>query len=692
MKFELFVTYNGEQKTFIVEDKPIILGWAGNCDVQVGDAEPKIKAAIKKEGDHLLVQIYDNRFPIEINNKKYKTAKVKKSIFFKIGSVDVIVNVEEVAEPAVLPDFQDFDSDDLPEYSDESEEQALDRSQEVMAGTTTQAAPAQPVAKKKLPKIDESLFDSASNKANNQVSLHSVVEDDIFKFNIVFDDDPADGNEFFGFEGLDFSDYVDTEDDSVNKLPTPEIHQTEDSNSIHISFLNNGTLLREKYFALDTKCIFLSSSYNGRNYFQVEDSAQNKAEIAYLRGGQLSVVCPDGYKAVKKVGNNVYPVGQKIIDLGSEEKLVLTKGSSQILIEVTATPPHIKANRYFNVDEKLLKSIATSWIFALFMIGLVTIFPPVRKDQLKKEAVVIYKRKKVKKIEKKLDNSVPTQTEASVAKVTEDVPKPKTEPKKAEPKKTKTVTKVEKQKSKPKDVVKKVTKTKKTTHKPVEKIVKKTPTRKKAPVKQVVKAKAPTVQPKKKFKFKFGSKLKSALASTNNTKLKTAQQDTRLNVSDAIGSTSSVTKSFDSQKFGVSNTQVSRFTAGSKAGRSSVVGTKGLSGKTRSTTAYLEANTKILGALDPELVRKIMREYIPQFRHCYQRELIRNPSVKGVFDVDFQINRSGKGVNVSVKSQGKGFSSTGQTCLTRVVKLIKFPRPKGGGLVDVSQPMNFYKQ
>ena len=131
--------------------------------------------------------------------------------------------------------------------------------------------------------------------------------------------------------------------------------------------------------------------------------------------------------------------------------------------------------------------------------------------------------------------------------------------------------------------------------------------------------------------------------------------------------------------------------AASKAtGSSKMMGTKGLSGKTKSNTAYMEAKTKVLGSLDPALIRKIMKEHIPAFRYCYQQELLDNASVAGVFDVNFQINATGNGVRTFVKSKGQGFSRQGLTCIKRVVSRIKFPRPKGGGYVDVRQPMNFY--
>ena len=121
-----------------------------------------------------------------------------------------------------------------------------------------------------------------------------------------------------------------------------------------------------------------------------------------------------------------------------------------------------------------------------------------------------------------------------------------------------------------------------------------------------------------------------------------------------------------------------------------MMGTKGLSDKTSSNTAYIASQTKVLGALDPNLIRKIMEQHISQFRYCYQKELLTNPSVSGVFDVSFKINRYGKGVKAAVKSHGKGFSKQGTTCIKRVIDIISFPRPKNGGFVDVSLPMNFY--
>ena len=320
---------------------------------------------------------------------------------------------------------------------------------------------------------------------------------------------------------------------------------------------------------------------------------------------------------------------------------------------------------------------------ALFILALVVVYPAKKEEKLKKELVIIYKRQKVVKKKK-----TPTPPSEDVAKAEQDkkVSKPAPKPKAK-------VVNI----AKPKPVVKKViAKVKKVTPKktPVKKVSKSTPKKTRNKVKRVVKAKAlaPAPAPKKKFKFNFGSKMNSMVSKSSNTTLKSAKGVKDVDLASSVGSASNVTSNFNTSKFGKTNSKVARFAAGKRSGKNSAVGTRGLSGKTRSTTAYIEANTKILGAMDPELIRKLMREYIPQFRHCYQRELLVNPSVAGVFDLAFQINARGTGVNVGVQSSGNKFSKSAMGCLKQVVRLIKFPRPKGGGLVDVKQPMNFYKQ
>jgi pSer/pThr/pTyr-binding forkhead associated (FHA) protein len=139
---------------------------------------------------------------------------------------------------------------------------------------------------------------------------------------------------------------------------------------------------------------------------------------------------------------------------------------------------------------------------------------------------------------------------------------------------------------------------------------------------------------------------------------------------------------------------VSTFNGSDKKGTGSAsYGSRGLASKSGFDSSYLEPKTVVLGSMDPELLRKILREYIPQFRHCYQQELITNSDqIKGVIDLHFTINQIGKVSKYTIKVKDAQFSQKGVGCMGQVLGIIDFPKPKGGGVVDVRQPLNFFAE
>lgn len=139
---------------------------------------------------------------------------------------------------------------------------------------------------------------------------------------------------------------------------------------------------------------------------------------------------------------------------------------------------------------------------------------------------------------------------------------------------------------------------------------------------------------------------------------------------------------------------VSKFNGSDKKGSGSAsYGSRGLASKSGFDSSYLEPKTVVLGSMDPELLRKILREYIPQFRHCYQQELIGNSDkIKGVIDLNFTISATGKVSKYNIKIKNAQFSKKGVGCMGQVLSVIDFPKPKGGGVVDVRQPLNFFSE
>jgi hypothetical protein len=121
--------------------------------------------------------------------------------------------------------------------------------------------------------------------------------------------------------------------------------------------------------------------------------------------------------------------------------------------------------------------------------------------------------------------------------------------------------------------------------------------------------------------------------------------------------------------------------------------TKGLANKKGIDTAFVQADTVVLGSIEPEVLRKILQEYLPQFKFCYQQELQEHSEkVKGIVDLNFRIEGDGKVSIVNIKSAATQFSPRGIGCMSNILKMIDFPKPKGGGLVDVRQPLNFFSE
>lgn len=684
LKFELFITTEQDQLSFELGQKPLLFGTDKQCDVQMGQGEPKVKAIIQREGDFLLVKVFDIKHPVEINGKKYKSAKIKNSSFFKIGLIDIVASIEEI--DAVIED--EFVEDEFIE-----EEFVEDSKPSISVAPPKIPLPSQPESlpvENPIPvqtHAEQEVVEQEVSRPKEAVILTQKAYDDDFVFDIKFNEQSFSGNNYVSYadQNYDYSDYIDLKDETVKELPEDIFEETE-GHFIHIVHMNNGVVLEEEHFDPKNKRIYISQDYSDKKTIQVLDCNSHKNELVFIRDRKVFVVGQEGY-SLQKVDKSevVQNIDSPTVQLINEERVILSKGTSQIVLSIVASPPRIIHNPFMNMDDKLIKTTAWVWAFCFvpLMLVMLLVDMPNQQPKIKKELVVIYKKKKIEKPKEKkkevpVENKV-AKPEESKAKKAETKEKPvkkvaKKEPKKEVKKVTKKVTKKEPVKKVNNKKVAKVNKAQK---------VKKNVTKAKAVAKKV---------PKKTYKFSSSSKL-SAMVGKKNTQLKSARSTSSVNVASTFGSSSSsLTQNFNDKSFGKSGVKVESFGGGSRSGASAGVGTSGLSGKRGASTAYIEANTKILGAMDPELIRKIMKEYIPQFRYCYQKELMKNPSVAGTFDLIFQINAYGKGINVGVKKNGRDFSRQAKGCLKRVVKMIKFPKPKGGGLVDVRQPMNFYKQ
>ena len=106
-------------------------------------------------------------------------------------------------------------------------------------------------------------------------------------------------------------------------------------------------------------------------------------------------------------------------------------------------------------------------------------------------------------------------------------------------------------------------------------------------------------------------------------------------------------------------------------------------------TAGIPSRTIVLGGMDPDTIRRILMDHLPQFRFCYQKELDKsNKEFSGRITLNFVIGASGYVTRAGVKESSMPAKVKG--CVVNVLKGIPFPSPRGGGVVEVTQPMNFY--
>jgi hypothetical protein len=192
--------------------------------------------------------------------------------------------------------------------------------------------------------------------------------------------------------------------------------------------------------------------------------------------------------------------------------------------------------------------------------------------------------------------------------------------------------------------------------------------------------------------------------------LKSYEFSSNISVSSIVGDTPQIMVNESSSKNGTSATDfdpgksdsknlvaskeigVSKFNGEeSKATKTASYGSRGLSSKSSFDSSYIAPKTVVLGSMDPDLLRKILQEHIPQFRHCYQQELIaHSDKIKGILDLNFTIDPNGRVSKYEIKLKDAAFSKKGIGCMGQVLGVIDFPKPRGGGSVDVRQPLNFF--
>lgn len=100
------------------------------------------------------------------------------------------------------------------------------------------------------------------------------------------------------------------------------------------------------------------------------------------------------------------------------------------------------------------------------------------------------------------------------------------------------------------------------------------------------------------------------------------------------------------------------------------------------------ANPQITGSLDKRIIRKVIMQNRARMKHCYEKELNKDPSIKGKVMIGFIIDASGQVQSAQVLQNSSNNSRLGQ-CVAATFKRMRFPAPKDGGIVKVRYPLVF---
>ena len=139
-------------------------------------------------------------------------------------------------------------------------------------------------------------------------------------------------------------------------------------------------------------------------------------------------------------------------------------------------------------------------------------------------------------------------------------------------------------------------------------------------------------------------------------------------------------------------TNVGSLTGSAKGTIDSQRGFDGVATKGSVMVAGIPVEKIQLSNINPDEIRRILRDHIPQFRYCYQTELDTNKNPEGVQGrMNFKFNVGGAGRVTKSEIISEEISSDKvRDCIKNVLHGIQFPSAGSGKSYDVAQPINFY--
>lgn len=113
-----------------------------------------------------------------------------------------------------------------------------------------------------------------------------------------------------------------------------------------------------------------------------------------------------------------------------------------------------------------------------------------------------------------------------------------------------------------------------------------------------------------------------------------------------------------------------------------------LGGRGKGMTRIRPGKVVYKGSLSREEIQRVVKRHMNQIKYCYEKELAKSPNLQGKVVAFWIISGTGL-VQTAKASQNTMGNKSVEQCIMKVVKRMRFPRPKGGGTVTVTYPFVF---
>ena len=116
-----------------------------------------------------------------------------------------------------------------------------------------------------------------------------------------------------------------------------------------------------------------------------------------------------------------------------------------------------------------------------------------------------------------------------------------------------------------------------------------------------------------------------------------------------------------------------------------------LGGRGKGTTRIVPGKIIYEGGLSREEIQRVISRVMSQIKYCYEKELNKDPNLEGKLVAFWVISGSGDVSTVSMQQNtfAGGSAQPVEQCVSRIIQRLKFPSPKGGGIVNVTYPFVF---